>query len=374
MKKIRYILGIIGLACMLNLTGCIKKEDTGGDKKEPEEIVIIEDVVTGPHFSETVDLMTLIARMAGTAGFTECYVSSISKSADSYFEPYANHQAVQLMKSYKSSGISYDAVTAYGNLLCLTDKGNLVFNPKYQEHSSRSFDRWSEKQKKDMLEAVNDFYKTSNFHRWFESVKSLQDNAIRNFTSVCNLDYKWFDSFYGKNDKIASRIILCFFMGGNSQGISYTKNDGTFFLTPTMGAFGEENGNIYFFGGINTIVHEFSHPYCNPLVDKNWSFISFTADYIFSHVRSEMIAQSYSESKSMICENMVRSCAIMYMMSHGEQEYAEDRILQEKNNSFLLVPDLVEALKEREAQASKYPTLESYMPVIVDLINNFSIE
>ena len=340
-------------------------EDVGGDDGDEES--------SGPQFSETVDLITLIAWMAGTEGFTECHVPSITQSAETFFAPVRNHKAVQLMREYKNTNIAYDAVSAYGNILSFNKDGKLVFNPEYKEGSSDSFDRWTQKQKYDMLNALNDFYKESNFHEWFESTKSLQERAIYSFLSVCNLDYPWFDSYYEKNDKLTTRIVLCFFMGSHNQGISYTKKDGTFFVTPTLGCLSESYGAIRFGGDMNLIVHEFSHPYCNPLIEKYWSSISDKADEIFSFVRSIMSSQAYGSPMTMMCETLVRSCAIRYMMSHGETNMVDWYLENEENNGFMLVRTLVEALDEREKQASKYPTLDSFMPVLIDVINNFDI-
>lgn len=344
-------------------------ENVGGGNDKDDS----DKETSGPQFSETVDLMALIARMAGTPGFTECNVPSISNSADAYFGPFRNHRAVQLMMEYRSTGVSYDAVTAYGNILSIDKNGRIVFDPYYKEGSSSSFDRWTQKQKYDMLEAVNAFYEESGFHEWFEGTKSLQEKAIDSFLSVCNLDNSWFDSYYGKTDRIASRIVLCFFLGGGNQGISYTKKDGAFFLTPTLGALRENGSSILFYGDMNLVVHEFSHPYCNPLIEKYWSSISEKADEIFSCVRSEMMNQAYSNSMTMMCETLVRTCAIRYMMTHGESNQVENQLNYEERNGFILVRSLVSALDERDNQATRYPTLDSFMPVLIDVINAFDV-
>ena len=328
---------------------------------------------TEPYFSETVELMGLLWHIAGFQEYCNLGVESVALSANSFFASMMNHQAVRLAKQYGALGIRYDAVTAYANQLIFNDVGDLVFDPDYLEGSNSSFDRWNNQQKDDMLAAVNDFYKKSNFHEWFVSTREEQQQAIASFKTVCNMDYTWFDTFYGKNDKISSRIILSFMIGGSNNGISLKRKDGTFLLTPVIGSFYQPygSGQMYFNGDMNLVVHEFSHPYCNPLIEEIWSAISIKADEVYTGVESIMQSQAYGSAKTMMCETLVRASAIRYMISHDQMSEAADRIYQEESNGFMMIRCLVNTLEKYESNSDKYETLADFMPELIVAINNF---
>lgn len=332
---------------------------------------VAEGHITEPYFSETVELMGLLFRMAGANEYNQCQVGTVASSVDQYFASMKNHQAVTLAKQYRQYGVSYDAVTGYANQLVFDEEGKIIFEPDYLEGSNTSFDRWNSQQKTDMLAALNDFYVASKFHDWFVSTKTEQEQAIASFKSICNLDYTWFDTFYGKNDKLSSRIILSFMIGNSNNGISLKRKDGTLLLTPVLGSLSQNNGSVRFNGDMNLIVHEFSHPYCNPLIEANWSSISSKAQEVYNRVSSKMQSQAYSNAMTMMCETLVRSSTIRYMISHNQQGLVNQTLAYEESNGFMMVRTLMKTLEKRELEADKYATLADFMPVLIEAINNF---
>lgn len=326
---------------------------------------------TEPYFSETVELMGLLWRLAGSSEYSECQVRTVASSADNYFASMIDHQAVKLANQYRQQSIVYDAVTGYANQLVINDLGVISFDPDYLEGSNTSFDRWSNQQKNEMLAAVNDFYEKSNFHDWFVSTQTEQQQAIVSFKKACDMDYTWFDSYYGKNNKVSSRIILSFMIGNSNNGISLKRKDGTLLLTPVLGALSQMNGKVIFFGDMGLIVHEFSHPYCNPLIEANWLSISNKAEEVYSKVSSIMQNQAYSNAMTMMYETLVRASTIRYMLTHNQENLVEEAILNEERNGFMLVRTLVKTLEKYEQSSGKYAALADFMPVIVDAINQF---
>ena len=326
-----------------------------------------------PYFSETVELMGVIWRLAGVSEYNQCNVESVVNSVNTHFASVKNHYAVELAQSYSQRGIRYDAVAAYGNQLIFSENGDLIFDPDYKEGSNTSFDRWTSQQKNEMLTAVNDFYNVSDFNEWFTSTRYEQEQAIASFKTVCNIDYTWFDSFYGKNDNLSSRIILSFMNGGNNYGNSLKRKDGTFLLSPVLGCLNQRSNNVTFNGDMNLIVHEFNHPYCNPLIEANWSSISQKADEVFNEVRYIMESQAYGNPRTMMCETLVRSCAIRYMLTHGMEDSVNWYYKYEESCGFIMVRYLVKCLAKREENAAQYATLADFMPEVIDAINNFKL-
>ncbi|MBO5043930.1 MAG: DUF4932 domain-containing protein [Alistipes sp.] len=316
-----------------------------------------------PYFSETVELMGLIWSLAGAEEF-EYYVHSVANSADRYFASFKNHKAVILAKQY---GGGAGVAISWGILTIVNNEGEIIFDPDYLDSFERSGDI------NDMLVAVNDFYKETKFHEWFISTHPEQEQAIASFKSICNFDYTWLDSFYGRNDKISSRIIISFIAGHFGWGGSLMRKDGILVLSPVLGHVYQNGGKVIYNNDIRNLVHEFSHPFCNPLIDAHWISIARKVNEVFYKVSDILASNSYYNAYSLITESFVRACVIRYMMSH-DQEYIfspSQTLAIEESRGFLFVRPIVKALEKREKEADKYPTLADFMPEIVAAINNF---
>lgn len=318
-----------------------------------------------PYFSETVELMGLIFRLTGAEEPFKYYVHSVEKSADRYFASFKDHKAVELAKQWGAGN-----VLQLGIRTIVNNEGDIVLDPNYLDWTGLN-----KTTQNDILVAVNDFYKESKFHEWFITTQPEQEQAIASFMSICNFDYTWLDSFYGKNDKISSRIILGFIAGHYGFGPSLKRKDGSLLLTPVLGHVYQKGGKVIYNNDIRNLVHEFSHPFWNPLINAHWNSISKKVNEVFFKVRDVLASNGYNDAHSLISESFVRASVIRYMMTHN-QEYKispSQTLAIEESRGFLFVKPLLKVLERREQEADKYPTMADFMPEIVAAINNFDL-
>lgn len=342
-------------------------QDSGEDPEQPE-------TKDGPFFSEGVELACLIWNLAGAPEYNECHISQVNQSIDEYFAPVKNHRAVQLAREYYQQNICYDAVTAFGLHLLISDDGYITFNPKYSEDNPNdgfSY-RWTTYQREEMLDAMNDFYQVSGYHEWFLSLKPLFDEAVVAFNKVCDVDYQWYKEFFGTIEKSSNQIILSFLIGNNNNGLSVLLPDGTIMSSPVMGcALQNQAGEIWYGDILDIIIHEFCHPYCNPLISKYWNSMEEYAEKVYRKVSRQMESQAYGSSQTMMCETFVRASVIRYMLSHRRNYDKEYFIRQEENLGFLLVRTFVDVLEKRESNYSLYPTMDEFMPELVKAMQEY---
>ena len=136
--------------------------------------------VVPTRFDERMDLMAVIWRMAGAREYNQCKISPYVNSVDSPFKPFASHEAVTLAKRYmKKKGVGYDAVASLAVHLKLTDEGTLTID---EDIASDIDDRWSTAMQKEFIVALNDFYKMTEFHKWFVENEPIQKDT----TSRCS--------------------------------------------------------------------------------------------------------------------------------------------------------------------------------------------
>ena len=331
------------------------------------------------HFDECVDLVATVWRLSGAHEYNLCTISQYTHEVDSVFAAYKEHPVVQLARQYpQESGIGYDAVASYALHLTITENGDIVLNDNFAEGGDASFDRWTEQQKKDFLEPLNDFYRTSHFHDWYLRQKDLYTQVEEAFKVVNQqVDYSWFSSYFGSQSGSSFRIVLSLLVGPHNYGCSALMKDGSNALSPVIGCCDmNENGNISYDAKVvlPIVIHEFCHHYCNPLNSQFWSLMDQSAEKVYKEREEQMRQSAYGSAMTMMNETFVRASVIRYMKIHYPQVDESALIKAEDEQGFILTQTLCEALKQYEQQRDKYVTMTDFMPVYAQTVNDFDLK
>lgn len=313
-------------------------------------------------FNERVDLMALIARLGGNPEYNACVDSAYAAQTDLYFSEYADHEAVKLYRQIRQSdGVVYDAVVSYAVHLKFT--GNkaqpLAFDENIREGSDSSFDRWPQPGKKAFLKVLNDFYIKTDFHKWYESTEAVRQKYLAKEQRSYNMvDLSWYESFFYENPKLQTGIFVCLLAGMQNYGLSWELTDGTMVINPVYG--------VWKWTDLMIVVHEFCHPYCNPLVNKHWDRLSEIAEKAYNENIGIFSRSAYTSPKIMMYETLVRAATIHYVKENLPQFYSQKLIDNEKAQGFTLVETMVETLQKYRDNKSEYSTLGEYFPILVE--------
>ena len=321
------------------------------------------------HFDECVELMATVWRLSGSEEYNRCRVPQYAHEVDSVFAPYKDHQVVQLARQYpKETGIGYDAIVSYGLHLTLNENGTIVFNDSFLEGGDVSFDRWSEQQKKEFLEPLNDFYRTSHFHNWYLRQQDFYKQVEEAFNSINqHIDYDWFSSYFGPQNGSTFRIVLSLLVGPNNYGCSARLKDSSNALSPVIGSCQiAEDGSIDYNANavLPIVIHEFCHHYCNPLDSQFWSLMEQAAEKVFKEREHQLRQYAYGSALTMMNETFVRASVIRYMKTHYPQVEESALVKEEEKQGFILTQTLCDALKQYEQQRDKYATMSDFMPTL----------
>ena len=335
------------------------------------------------HFDECVDLMATIWRLSGSSEYNRCMVPSYAHEIDSAFAPFKEHPVVQLARlQQQETGIGYDAVVSYGLHLTLTESGTIILNDSFLENSDNSFDRWSEQQQKEFLEPLNDFYRISHFHDWYLKQEDLYEQFEEAFDAINQqVDYGWFDNYFGPQSGSTFRIVLSLLVGPNNYGCSAQLKDGSTALSPVIGnCHVDENGNAHYNANavFPIVIHEFCHHYCNPLNAQFWSLMRQSAKKVFKERERQLRQYAYGSAKTMMDETFVRASVIRYMVTHYPQVDESVLVKEEEKQGFILTQTLCDALKSYEQQRKTYATMSDFMsdfmPVYIKAVNDFDLK
>lgn len=331
-------------------------------------------------FNEGVELMALVWRLMGDPPFCLSGYTPYCQSADNYFAPYKNHPVVAKAREFaEQEGVGYDAVAAFGLHLLVGQDGHLSFDGELVEGSDASFARWSPQMRNVFLPLLQDFCKKSRYHAWYATTDSLRSAVLEAFAPVAReLDLSWYDRYFGPQpDHSHFGIVLSLLCGQNNYGCSATMRNGGRRVTPVMsGCQTDRKDNPIFRKGalLPILVHEFCHPYCNPLDAQHWEVLSARSTELFELNKEQLARQAYSTPRIMLDETFVRSCVIRYLLAHYPTAISKDALVDnEVRQGFLLVPDVVEVLGRYEQHQDRYGTIEAFMPEYARCVNSFDV-
>lgn len=326
-----------------------------------------------PKVAEQTELVSIVFRLANAKEYVNNDVTSYVNAIDEYFKPYANHELIKFVKKLRhTSRVSFDAVMSMAVNLDINEGIRFKENLSIDSHDKR----WSEKNINKFVELLDRFYKDSKFNDFFISQKSLYQKAENSYNEVLKeVDFKWFEEFYGFKPNGSYNLIISLTNGRGCYGPSIKYIDGHEDIYAVMGIQQIDSLGIPFYTNksIPTIIHEFNHSFCNPLIESHYNSMEPKASEFFKLVKDKMYSQHYGTSETMLYESLVRACVIKYYQHiKASEKRINGMILTEKSNGFILTDELFNLLTIYENSKNRYPTLKEFMPEVVRMHNELS--
>lgn len=356
MKKIVFLLS--GLLAFLGAAAGSKATATQGISK--------------PTVDRRVELMTIMARLAGYEEFQSKAVPVYLDSLDAWFAPYKEHPAVLYMKMLKKeSNVGYDAIPIMGVYMTQPPK----LRPRLPLTAAQPDDRWGVERGTEFIKLLNKFYKDARCEEFFARQAPLFGEVETTFRDVfAEIDMDWFNRFFGCESKGGMVPIVGMGFGGGNYGRSIVYPDSTEDQYAFMGMWKIDKDRKIRFDKemfMNVIVHEFNHSFVNPALDAE-AELAWPASQLFREHSEPMSAQAYTDGRSVLNETFVRASVIRYLMEHADSVAVDNEMQYQINRHFIWMPEAVELLGEYEANRDKYPDFRSFTPRVVEFCNEIS--
>jgi hypothetical protein len=319
--------------------------------------------------------MGVIFHLAGNPEYNRCRSKSYMKNLNEHFAGHRNHPAVKMAtKLRKTRGVSYDAVM--GMAVHIEDINSCSEIVPFRPRPDTLDGRWQIDEAREFLGNCRDFVKETDFKAFLAKNQSQYNTATARLQQLIDKEANlaWFGEFFGPRDDVDFNLIISILNGPGNYGSRVTLKGRTKMYS-ILGAWRIDwlgFGNPTFGPGVvTTVVHEFGHSYCNPLVDKYMDdFKSFGEKY-FPRVEKQMRSQAYGNWQTMMRESLVRVCEVRYAMVNDGKERAEQIANYNIGRGFHWTKELSELLGQYEQQRNKYRTLDDFMPEIVKLFQNY---
>lgn len=318
-----------------------------------------------PHVDERVELLSIVFRLAGNSEYNMNLLPGYSADIDKYFASYKDHPAVLLAKKVaeQQNGVGYDAVMAMA--IHLTPPPAL--SPVIPLTDQIPDPRWGKSNAMQFAEALRDFYRDTNFEKFFASHHAMYQLAESRFGVILkDLDLDWYKNFYGEAPRGHFNVVLGVNNGGGNYGPKVVFPDGHQELYAIIScAAKDDSGNPTFDAySLPTLIHEFNHSFVNPVIEDHKDDFA-TADQVYQPVADAMKSMAYGSSKIMVDESLVRAAVILYFESHDKKPAeVKEMIVGEEGNGFVWMDELCDLLRQFESQRTVYPTFASFVPKI----------
>lgn len=331
-----------------------------------------KQLIESPKVDKQVELLSIVFRLAGNKEYNATFFKRYTDKVENHFSVYKEHELIKFASSLReNNGISYDAVVSLAVVL----DNNL--NPMTDFSSTLPDKRWTKNDANKFIKLLKAFYKDAECEKFFRENMELFQEVSNRFDSVYKtLDLNWFQSFYGNKAEENFKIIVSPSCGDHNYGPSYTLPNTKKEVFAIMGTWKIDESGMPIYAKdeyLPTIIHEFNHSFINPLLAKNEKAFEKNGKEIYNAVGYEMSQQAYGSWQTMLNEALVRASVIKYFIDHEANEtIIQMMINNELNKGFIWIKGLVDQLIKYDNQRNIYPTLESYVPELLNAYKDFA--
>ena len=313
-----------------------------------------------------VELISIIFRLAGNPEYKSSKFWSYCKDVDHKFAAFRNHGAIQLAQKLRESlSISYNAPIG----LALHLNGQFPYEQRLSLHPVPDGidNRWTSEAIREFIPLVRDFSLKSSFDEFMVQQQGVHETAVERMKGLLEeFDVaSWFKTFFQSDSISKFTVMVSMLTNGYFYGPYVKLPNGNLERYAVIGVGPLDQDGLPVFGKfvLPYVIHEFSHSFINPIVDKHIAQLADVGQQLFEHVENDL-PKTYSSWKIMLYESLVRAVTIRYLESIEELELAKRSTQQDCDEGFTWTKELAEVLTEYENQRNRFRDFNEFLPRI----------
>jgi hypothetical protein len=332
------------------------------------------------HVDERFELTSIAFRLAGAEEYINNEVANYAADIDTYFAPYQEHALIQYIKKIREQDeVAYNAVTTLTFQLEIKN-GQVHLHPQINKTAFlQSEPRWKKQSLTQFVNLLNQFYKTTKFHLFYNQHQNLYKETEKRFDELLQtIHTEWFQSFFGK--PIGNPYLYLSLCNGRSNYAltGHNKNTSSDYGIIIGCSQVDQEGIPYFITGYNRanepvydkiplIIHELSHHFSNPLVDKYKQEMMEGAEKMFPYVQERLARAAYGHAKSILYEGLDELFVNMYFQEYKDLDRCE--ISGNENRGFVWMRRAIRFMNHFYENRAIFPYIENFMPQLASFIN-----
>ncbi len=292
------------------------------------------------------------------------------KDIDRYFSKHKEHKAVDLLRKIQGQFFSFNRVPMILYHYSFPDFEQI--HPFTEEEKQQIDFKKHKSLIEEFFKAAKDFYIESKFHIFYKKHQSLYDELIKSVKNeIDNYEViNVMEDHYGMSQKTYN-LVLTPLLHDGGFATRIVEADGAnlyAIIGPSEATDGRPSYNSEKLLQ-DYVIHEFSHTFCNPIIDANFEALEKT-DCLFEPIKESMKKQAYTRWKSCLYEHLVRANEVI-LTKKIKGIKASNLIYEDfvQHRNFVYLQELVPILEMYDDNRSKFKNLNSIMPDVIQYFN-----
>jgi hypothetical protein len=310
-----------------------------------------------------VELMVIVFKLAGSSEFNQNRFQPYASDIARHFAPFRSHPAIARVAAVRDShGLYFDRITSLA--VSVTEPPALIERIPFNQPQGRCCTPAVAQ----LLTDIRRFAIDSRANDFFAAHRELYDSAAVRMRRVVERhgNLAWFTPFFGAPAAEDFIIVPLLANSGTNFGPAVRPATGRSELYAIVAHETDSAGfPTYDSSLVATLVHEFNHPYVNPLVNAHRSQLERSAASVYEIVQDAMREQGYGSWPSLLYESVVDAAVARYYNARQGNAAMRAFTADKRAGGWLWLTDLAVLLGEYESNRATYPTLSAFMPRIV---------
>ncbi len=323
-----------------------------------------------PQVKEEIELMSALARLAEYEEFRPDTGGSYTDDIDSYLKKYRLHEAVKMMKDFRNTHkIEADDVMTLA--LQFECHGDHIVKLNTENKCSIPLNG---KEIATFLDALNDFYRQSDFREFFDQHSDVYANGILSFYNsvISHIDPSWYSRFYGTYPSKDLHIIIGFASGGNYYRATRARQGRPEEIFSIMYYAVDNNGQpFYDKSTVGTITEELCLSFID--IDNNdvKTALAEASENVYRYTKEKPVAAVTDEN--IMEESLAYASTIYYLIDNGSSKKSIRKAVEEGvERGFSWTPELIKRIYYYTENRKEFPTFTSFYPEIIEFFKDYA--
>lgn len=322
---------------------------------------------------ESIELITITQLLFGypLVGKADIqYKSDVLK----YFTPYENDTTIAIMKKVAENGFSFVKPFNFMFHFSFPDFKLKIKFSDYENNDLGFAENWNSLSLYN--KSLRDFYYHSRFHDFFLQHQDFYDsitNTVNKVISKHNL-VNILEKHYGTKQKSYTLILSPLFIeAGMSTWINAKGGNELYsIIGPNLDSKVSPDFDTSWIIQ-NLVLHEFSHPFCNPFIDKYYPALEKDS-CLFAPLKKALKQQGCGDWKSALKEFLTRANEIVLVKQIFGKTQSEQVCNNYINQKWVYIKGIIPLIEKFQSNRKKYKSLDDLMPEIVEYFDNEALQ
>lgn len=333
------------------------------------------------YTDEVYELSAIVWRLAGAEEYNTSIYPSYGEDIKSYFSKYKKHPVMRFIREMRDAPdsvyvVSYNSVPVAAAVAVL-EQGSIELNPDVdlEKYLGKNDPRWTVENLKRYMELLDDFYRRSQFNRFFRDHTALYEAYAADLKDAFPemKTAAWFADMYGKDfPELTICVSPAFGVNNFSLPQSMMCAAGGSGIGAVVGVTYDPNRSDAK-RHVHDLIHEISHSFTNPLFSPYRDRFKAAGKQIFPHLSHQLTAAGYGAPEVVVGEFLNELLTMMYL-----RDVLQEDLLKYigicNSKGFIWAKDAVEYMDEFYANRPLYPTVDAFVPLLMEFMDTVADE